>query len=134
MERGSGLQVIKFTDKMFMRILENSIQFGIPVLLENVVEELDPSIGKTQTISVCISKHVLGDSWVPYWHLIMLFKVKLNTPRHRGVGRGWAKSGKMVNISVVSMVFSVTEIKVTLLKLVKLCVQSLSECSRVRKV
>lgn len=62
MERGSGLQVIKFTDKMFMRILENSIQFGIPVLLENVVEELDPSIGKTQTISVCISKHVLGDS------------------------------------------------------------------------
>lgn len=27
-----------------MRTLENSIQFGTPVLLENVGEELDPSL------------------------------------------------------------------------------------------
>lgn len=29
----------------FLRTLENSIQFGTPVLLQNVQEELDPSLG-----------------------------------------------------------------------------------------
>ena len=27
-----------------MRTLENAIRFGLPVLLENVLEELDPSL------------------------------------------------------------------------------------------
>lgn len=38
------LQVIKLTDADYIRTLENSIQFGNPVLLENVGEELDPSL------------------------------------------------------------------------------------------
>lgn len=38
MEQPHDLRVIKFTDSDFMRILENAIQFGIPVLLENVGE------------------------------------------------------------------------------------------------
>lgn len=38
------LQVIKLTDADYIRTLENSIQFGTPVLLENVGEELDPSL------------------------------------------------------------------------------------------
>ena len=37
-------QVIKLTDSDYIRTLENSIQFGNPVLLENVAEELDPSL------------------------------------------------------------------------------------------
>lgn len=37
-------QVIKLTDADYIRTLENSIQFGTPVLLENVGEELDPSL------------------------------------------------------------------------------------------
>lgn len=36
--------MIKLTDADFIRTLENSIQFGNPVLLENVGEELDPSL------------------------------------------------------------------------------------------
>ncbi|KAF5830265.1 dynein heavy chain, N-terminal region 2-domain-containing protein [Dunaliella salina] len=44
MEQPHDLRVIKFTDSDFMRTLENAIQFGIPVLLENVGEELDPSL------------------------------------------------------------------------------------------
>jgi dynein heavy chain, axonemal len=36
--------VIKLTDGDFLRTLENAIQFGQPVLLENVGEELDPSL------------------------------------------------------------------------------------------
>ncbi|RKP19583.1 hypothetical protein ROZALSC1DRAFT_28837, partial [Rozella allomycis CSF55] len=42
MEKSNGLQVIKLTDGDYMRTLENAIQFGIPVLLENVKEEIDP--------------------------------------------------------------------------------------------
>jgi dynein heavy chain len=38
-------QVIKLTEGgEYMRTLENAIQFGLPVLLENVGEELDPSL------------------------------------------------------------------------------------------
>ena len=44
MEKLNNLQVIKLTDSNFLRSLENSIQFGNPVLLENVGEELDPSL------------------------------------------------------------------------------------------
>jgi hypothetical protein len=36
MERPHDLRVIKLTDSDYMRTLENAVQFGIPVLLENV--------------------------------------------------------------------------------------------------
>lgn len=37
--------MIKLTEGgEYMRTLENAIQFGLPVLLENVGEELDPSL------------------------------------------------------------------------------------------
>lgn len=42
MEKDNKMNVIKLTDSTFVRTLENSIQFGTPVLLENVGEELDP--------------------------------------------------------------------------------------------
>ena len=35
---------MKLSDADYMRTLENSIQFGTPVLIENVGEELDPSL------------------------------------------------------------------------------------------
>ncbi|XP_019392438.1 PREDICTED: dynein heavy chain 12, axonemal [Crocodylus porosus] len=43
-ERENQLSVIKLTDTDYMRTLENCIQFGTPLLLENVGEELDPSL------------------------------------------------------------------------------------------
>ena len=42
MERENRLAVIKLTDPNYARTLENSIQFGTPVLIENIGEELDP--------------------------------------------------------------------------------------------
>ncbi|KAJ3105677.1 Dynein heavy chain 7, axonemal [Phlyctochytrium planicorne] len=42
MEKSKSLQVIKLTDSDYVRTLENAVQFGTPVLLENVGEELDP--------------------------------------------------------------------------------------------
>ena len=44
MEKDSKLQVIKLSDANYTRILENAIQFGTSVLLENVDEDLDPSL------------------------------------------------------------------------------------------
>ena len=44
MERENNVQVIKLTDGDYLRTLENAIQFGLPVLLENVKEELDLSL------------------------------------------------------------------------------------------
>uniref|UniRef100_A0A8C3L981 Dynein axonemal heavy chain 12 n=1 Tax=Chrysolophus pictus TaxID=9089 RepID=A0A8C3L981_CHRPC len=43
-EKENHLNVIKMSDTDYMRTLENCIQFGTPLLLENVGEELDPSL------------------------------------------------------------------------------------------
>uniref|UniRef100_A0A803YPJ9 Dynein axonemal heavy chain 12 n=1 Tax=Meleagris gallopavo TaxID=9103 RepID=A0A803YPJ9_MELGA len=43
-EKENRLNVIKMSDTDYMRTLENCIQFGTPLLLENVGEELDPSL------------------------------------------------------------------------------------------
>ena len=43
-EKVNNLQVVKLTQSDYMRTLENCIQFGTPVLIENVGEELDPSL------------------------------------------------------------------------------------------
>lgn len=44
MEKEFKLSVIKLTDSDYMRTLENCITFGNPLILENVAEELDPSL------------------------------------------------------------------------------------------
>ncbi|KAI9206289.1 dynein heavy chain and region D6 of dynein motor-domain-containing protein [Polychytrium aggregatum] len=41
MEKSNRLAVIKLSDSDYVRTLENSIQFGTPVLLENIGEEID---------------------------------------------------------------------------------------------
>ncbi|XP_069761611.1 dynein axonemal heavy chain 3 isoform X2 [Narcine bancroftii] len=44
MEKSNRLGVIKLTDSNYIRTLENAIQFGTPLLLENIGEELDPML------------------------------------------------------------------------------------------
>uniref|UniRef100_A0A5F9CIR0 Dynein axonemal heavy chain 3 n=1 Tax=Oryctolagus cuniculus TaxID=9986 RepID=A0A5F9CIR0_RABIT len=44
MEKANKLSVIKFSDSNYVRTLENALQLGTPVLLENVGEELDAFI------------------------------------------------------------------------------------------
>jgi len=41
-EGENQLQVIKLSDSNFVRVLESSITYGTPVLLENILEEMDP--------------------------------------------------------------------------------------------
>eukprot|EP01135_Chromosphaera_perkinsii_P003458 Nk52_evm27s243 gene=Nk52_evmTU27s243 len=70
MEKDNNLHVVKLTDPDFVRSLENCIQFGYPVLLENINEELDPVLEPLllkQTFkqggAICIR---LGDSTIEY--------------------------------------------------------------------
>ncbi|CAM5089785.1 unnamed protein product [Natator depressus] len=70
MEKTNSLHIIKLSDPEFVRTLENCIQFGTPVLLENVGEELDPILEPLllkqtfkQSGSICIR---LGDSTIEY--------------------------------------------------------------------
>nr|XP_040043942.1 dynein heavy chain 2, axonemal isoform X1 [Gasterosteus aculeatus aculeatus] len=44
MEMKRGLKVIDFQMPDYLRVLENAIQFGTPVLLQNILEDLDPSL------------------------------------------------------------------------------------------
>eukprot|EP00505_MAST-04D_sp_SCG-Rhode-Island_P002886 Stramenopile-MAST_4_protein_2886 len=44
LEKDNALKVIKLTNADYMRTVENAVQFGSPVLLENVGEHLDPTL------------------------------------------------------------------------------------------
>ena len=44
MERKRGLKIVDLQMPDFLRTLENAIQYGTPVLMQNVGEELDPSL------------------------------------------------------------------------------------------
>jgi hypothetical protein len=54
MEAAAELRVIKLTDGDFMRTLESAVQFGLPVLLENVGEELDPALEPLLLKQACL--------------------------------------------------------------------------------
>jgi hypothetical protein len=43
-EKDSGLDVIKLSEKDFLRTLANGVRFGRAVILENVGESLDPAL------------------------------------------------------------------------------------------
>ncbi|KAK2860339.1 hypothetical protein Q7C36_004505 [Tachysurus vachellii] len=70
MESKRGLKVIDLQMPDFLRILENAVQFGSPVVLQNVQEDLDPSLAPILNKSLT---HVggrllmkLGDKEVEY--------------------------------------------------------------------
>nr|KAF6307771.1 dynein axonemal heavy chain 6 [Myotis myotis] len=69
-EMKSGLKVIKLTDSNFLRTLENSIRLGLPVLLEELKETLDPALEPILLKQIFISGGRLlihlGDSDIDY--------------------------------------------------------------------
>ncbi|KAI9224756.1 dynein heavy chain and region D6 of dynein motor-domain-containing protein [Blastocladiella britannica] len=87
MEKENNLQVIKLTDSDYLRTLENAIQFGAPVLLENVKEELDPILEPLLQKQIfksggsqCIR---LGDSTIEYSPNFKLYiTTKLRNPHY----------------------------------------------------
>ena len=86
-EEENKLAVIKLSGDDYLRTIENSVQFGTPVLLENVGEELDPSIEPILLKQVfkqggvmCIR---LGDSTIEYSDLFRFYiTTKLRNPHY----------------------------------------------------
>ena len=87
MEAERGLVVIKLSDDNYMRSLETAVQFGKPVLLENIQETMDASLEPLllkqtfrQSGAMCIK---LGDATVEY-HEDFKFYVttKLRNPHY----------------------------------------------------
>merc|ERR1711968_150844 len=85
--KDSNLQIIKLTEKDFLRTLENAIRYGASVLLENVEEALDPSL-EPVLLKQIFKKggqwllH-LGDSDVPYSEDFRFFiTTKLANPHY----------------------------------------------------
>ena len=44
LEKENSLDIVKLSDRDFLRTIENAIRFGKPVLLENIGEKLDPAL------------------------------------------------------------------------------------------
>eukprot|EP00842_Homolaphlyctis_polyrhiza_P003881 jgi/Hompol1/4494/HPOL_003652-RA len=87
MEKENNLTIIKLTDADFVRNLENAITFGLPVLLENVKEELDPILDTILQKQIfksgganCIR---LGDAVIEYAESFRLYiTTKLRNPHY----------------------------------------------------
>ena len=88
MEKQNNLRVVKLSeDGSHMPELENAIQFGTPVLLENVGEELDPSLEplllKQTFKSGGVTCMRLGDATVEYSEDFRLYiTTKLRNPHY----------------------------------------------------
>lgn len=62
-----GLQIIDLQMSDYLRILEDAIQFGHPVLLQNVQEYLDPTLNPVLNKSVARIGQGLGLLWGQAW-------------------------------------------------------------------
>jgi dynein heavy chain len=87
MEKKRNLQVMKLSDGDFVRKLESCIQFGYPLLLENVYEELDPTL--EPLLVKAIFKQAgslqikLGDSTIEYNEKFRFYiTTKLRNPHY----------------------------------------------------
>ncbi|XP_063485594.1 dynein axonemal heavy chain 2 isoform X3 [Symphalangus syndactylus] len=87
MEGGQGLKIIDLQMSDYLRILENAIQFGYPVLLQNVQEYLDPTLNPVLNKSVAriggrLLMHI-GDKEVEYnTNFRFYITTKLSNPHY----------------------------------------------------
>ncbi|KAF2878695.1 hypothetical protein ILUMI_27474 [Ignelater luminosus] len=84
---GQDLRIIKLTDGNFLRVLEGAIRLGFPVLLEEVGETLDPTLGPILLKQTFIQGGRLlirlGDSDVEYDNNFKLYiTTKLANPHY----------------------------------------------------
>ncbi|KAI9175897.1 hypothetical protein H9P43_006261 [Blastocladiella emersonii ATCC 22665] len=87
MEKDNGLDIIKLSDRDYLRTLENSIRFGKPCLLENIEEKLDAALEPVllrQTFKQNGNTVIkLGDNVLPYHNDFKLYiTTKLPNPHY----------------------------------------------------
>nr|XP_034175500.1 dynein heavy chain 12, axonemal isoform X3 [Osmia lignaria] len=67
MEKQNKLEIVKLTDANYMNVIERALEYGKPVLIENVGEELTPPLDPILTKAI----YKLG----PLWHITLGEKV-----------------------------------------------------------
>ncbi|KAG5316465.1 DYH2 protein, partial [Acromyrmex insinuator] len=87
MEAKNSLKVIDFGQENFMRVLEIAIQFGHPVLLQNITETLDPGLNPILQKAFIKSDNQLiirfNDKMITYNEKFRLFMTtKLSNPHY----------------------------------------------------
>ncbi|KAH8612560.1 putative Dynein heavy chain N terminal region 2 domain1 [Trypanosoma vivax] len=87
MERENNLRTIKLSDPSYMRILENAIRIGLPVLIENVEETVDAALDSVLLRQTYRSQGrlllKLGDTEVDYDPAFRLYMTsKLPNPHY----------------------------------------------------
>ena len=88
MERPNNIEVIKLSSATYLRSLENGIRFGKPILMESVLDELDPALEPLllrSTFKQSGQEMIqLGDSIVP-WNKDFRFYMttKLRNPTYK---------------------------------------------------
>ena len=87
MEMENGLKIIDLQQPDFLRTVENAVLFGTPVLLQNIEEELDPSLAPVLNKSIIrIGNRMiikLGDKEVDYNPDFKLYiTTKLSNPHY----------------------------------------------------
>lgn len=87
MEKENRLQIIKLTDSNYVRIMENAITFGTPVLLENIAEDIDAVLDPVLIKSIYKSQGVyylkLGENVLEYsFDFRFYITTKLRNPHY----------------------------------------------------
>ena len=87
LEEKNQIKVVKQNQGTFVRTLENAIQFGSPVILENVPENLDPILDSILLRQVTVVSGVatirFGDTTLEYDHKFRLYiTTKLSNPHY----------------------------------------------------
>jgi dynein heavy chain len=87
MEAANTLKIVKQNQSSFVRTIENAIQFGNPVLLENVPETIDPVLESVLLKQVVTTGGIatikVGDNLVEYDpHFKMYITTKLRNPHY----------------------------------------------------
>nr|XP_026694595.1 dynein heavy chain 3, axonemal isoform X2 [Ciona intestinalis] len=87
MERKNNLHVCKLTETDFLRTLENCLQFGNPILIEDVSEHIDPVLDPIllhQTFKQSGMEYVqLGENTIQYSHDFKLYiSTRIRNPHY----------------------------------------------------
>lgn len=88
LEKANNLGVVKFTDANYMKIVEHGIEFGMPVLIENIQENLeaplDPLLSKKIFKQGGMNVISLGDNVITYHAKFRLYlTTKLRNPHYK---------------------------------------------------
>lgn len=87
MEKENNIQAVKLSNPRALPMIENGIRLGLPVLLENIGEILDPALEPVLQKNVVKQGAALvlrlGDVWVPYSaDFKLLITTKLPNPHY----------------------------------------------------